>query len=298
MRGFFHLISQFSPWEAFLLLPMWLYEKTLGKRRQGVFELKRLYRDLSANPDRYAIARKGGSNIITIVSDLDIGDARVIVRRFSSDIPVFRQVLLKKQYKNLTDHIFKNKEEGSMQYIIDAGANTGCTTLFFKRIFPRAHIVSIEPEKSNYEIMLKNIALNNLEDIIPMKSALWNSDKLLEIDKTFRDKREWAFRVQPTERFSKDRERVSGVTIQELIKQCEMPRIDILKIDIEGGEQFVFADERDVDLFLPQVRYLAIEIHNEFGVRKKIMAMLEKHGFSYFRSGELTIGTNLKFSSK
>ena len=136
MRTFLHLISQFSPGEALLLLPMWLYEKTLGKRRQGVYEFKHLYRQLGAHPERYAIARRGASNVITITRDPDIGDASVMVRRFSSDIPVFRQVLIAKQYKGLTDHIEKHKDVKTIAHIVDAGANTGYTTLFFKKIFP------------------------------------------------------------------------------------------------------------------------------------------------------------------
>ncbi len=82
--------------------------------------------------------------------DPDIQGTRVIIRRFTSDIPVFRQVFLKKQYKSQADSMVRNKEENLIQYIVDAGANIGCTTLFLKRIFPHAHIVSIEPEGGNY----------------------------------------------------------------------------------------------------------------------------------------------------
>ncbi len=271
---------------------MWLYEKTLGKRREGVYELKRLYKDLRARS--WGISRAGKTNRITIANDPDIGDAEGLVRRFSSDLAVFRQVLLKKQYKPLTDYVQECGDAHAIRAIVDAGANTGYTTLFLNRKFPHARIVSIEPDPESFMMLLDTIARNKLERIKPIQSGLWSTNEPLAIDKTFRDKRSWSFRVQPSNEASS----IPGVTMRTLMDTFTMPSIDILKIDIEGGEVAVFAEDSAVAAFLPRVRYLAIEIHDEFRIRPAIMTHLKRHGFSHMERGELTIARNLTFAPR
>ena len=41
--------------------------------------------------------------------------------------------------------------------IIDAGANIGLASIWFASKFPEARILAIEPEKSNYELLVRNV---------------------------------------------------------------------------------------------------------------------------------------------
>ena len=68
---------------------------------------------------------------------------------------------------------------------------------------------------------------------------------------------------------------------------------DILKIDIEGAERFIFDDRASQD-FLDKTRVLVIEIHDEFNIRSSIYKELRKRGFSIVEQGELTLGVNTK----
>jgi hypothetical protein len=40
--------------------------------------------------------------------------------------------------------------------IVDAGANIGLTSVYFANRWPKARIIAIEPEPSNYALLLKN----------------------------------------------------------------------------------------------------------------------------------------------
>ena len=67
-------------------------------------------------------------------------------------------------------------------------------------------------------------------------------------------------------------------------------KVDLLKIDIEGGEAEVFKSSELTDAWLPRVKAMAIEIHDEFECRETIMKQLKKHDFQVVDSAEgLTI---------
>lgn len=68
--------------------------------------------------------------------------------------------------------------------------------------------------------------------------------------------------------------------------------IDILKIDIEGSEKQLFNDQRTAALFLVKTKYIAIEIHDEVCDRNVINDCLSQNNFSFFTSGQVTIGVN------
>ncbi len=55
----------------------------------------------------------------------------------------------------------------------DAGAHAGATTHFLSQaVGPRGKVFAFEPDDSNYEYLLKNIALHRLSNVIPVRSAL------------------------------------------------------------------------------------------------------------------------------
>lgn len=73
-----------------------------------------------------------------------------------------------------------------------------------------------------------------------------------------------------------------------------MAKIDLLKIDIEGAERYLFETNTLADQILDNTRVLVIEIHDEFDVRKTIEEHLTRHGFTYFNHGDITIATRIK----
>jgi FkbM family methyltransferase len=143
----------------------------------------------------------------------------------------------------------------SPKTIIDGGANIGASALYFANRYPEAKIYAIEPESSNFEMLRRNCA--GLDNIIPIQAALWHERTELNLVDTLSEK--WAFAVVP----GNDPQRmVIALTMDDLLDQYGITRVDILKLDVEGAEIELFSSgDRQ---WLKVVDIIAIELHDRF----------------------------------
>lgn len=204
----------------------------------------------------------------------------------SSDVGILFQVLGKKDYSPVVEiGRSQNLTSGAALRIIDAGANVGFATLFFKAMFPKSEIVSLEIDSENFEKMKRNLSLNNLNGIDLRKNALWFENANLVVKRDFRDQTECSYYVEKTDGPGE----IEGHDVFHYMAARNWDAVDILKIDIEGGERYIFDDAQKADAVLSKIKILAIEIHDEFNIRDTIYGHLKRNGFKYFNSGDLTI---------
>ena len=206
----------------------------------------------------------------------------------SSDIMVITQVFAGKEYDPVVKEIVKWKQQNNIQFIIDAGANAGYTTCYLKAFFPAATVVAIEPNAENATQARKNFLQNNFSDLTLIEGGLWPRDSWLELKSDFRDGKDWSFYVVE----SNVQTKLKGYSFDSVLKQFDSSIIDLLKIDIEGGEKELFSHPVMMDDVLQRTKFLAIEIHDETGIRNTIYEALKRNGFDWFNQGELTIATN------
>lgn len=199
----------------------------------------------------------------------------IFLRNYTSDILTFHDVILNQQYDIL--YGFEPK------VIIDCGANIGLATVYFKNRFPDAKIISIEPEQTNFDLLLKNTREYN--DIYCLKCGLWNKPSNLLINDS--GSGNWGFMVE--ESVNDGLGLVSAVTINEIMKKFNIDCIDILKIDIEGSEKEVF--ESNFDEWLPKTKLLFIELHDKKrkGASKSFFKALVNYNFSMTNKGDMNI---------
>lgn len=196
------------------------------------------------------------------------------VRLGTTDLRVLEQVFARQEYslpKSVHPHT-----------IIDAGANIGCTTIFFANRYPDARIIAIEPDPSNFEMLERNCA--GLPNVVPVAAAVWPRPTTL----TFVTQNCGKWAVSMKERVD-DGAPVRGITIPQLIEEFELDRIDVLKMDIEGGEKEVFSAS---DLsWLDKVGMLAIELHDVLkpGCARAFYSALGDRPFKQRQSGELLL---------
>jgi FkbM family methyltransferase len=208
------------------------------------------------------------------------------VRRKSTDIIIFKEILYKQEYRYLTE--LRQKLNLRVNYIIDAGANIGTATVYMKSVFPEACIVSIEPEADNFRMLEKNIRANGFEGVTPFKGGLWNKETWLEVKSGFRDKeRELSFYVTEVDESEKTDNSILGITVDGIKAKWSFPRIDILKIDIEGAERYLFSNLADCRRILADVKILAIEVHEEVVDKWALVAYLEELGYKQITFGEI-----------
>ena len=137
------------------------------------------------------------------------------------------------QYKCVT-------EKGSIQadkgdYVIDGGGCWGDTALYFSHMVgQQGRVFSFEFIPSNLEIMQNNFNINPaLKDrITVLDHALWNESDLpiYYIDNGPGSK------VSLSPQVNDEWEQTSTLTIDDLVQRKNLPRVDFIKMDIEGAE--------------------------------------------------------------
>ena len=204
-----------------------------------------------------------------------------------SDAMVLEQVMVNEEYKAVTDFYKDNFPGESKLRIIDAGANVGYSSVFFLNEFPAATIACVEPDSKNVGMLQKNLApyINSGQAKIFQNGLMSHDNKNIVTTKDFRDGKDWSVTVEESQTESD----LKSITVEGIRNQMGWDEIDVLKIDIEGAERFVFDDSANLD-YLQKVKTLAIEIHDEFDIRDTIYKQMKKYDFVIFNFAQTTFG--------
>jgi len=157
--------------------------------------------------------------------------------------------------------------------IIDCGANIGLSTIYFKQICPTAEIIAFEPDKTNYELFVKNIDSFKLEKVTAKKEAVWIQNTEL----TFSQDGNMGSKID-LEKSNSKITMVKAVRLSDLLDK----KIFFLKMDIEGAEYAVL---KDISTKLNNVQTLFVEYHGKFSQSNElteIFNIIQKAGFNYY----------------
>lgn len=230
---------------------------------------------------RYNRAIEGCSSFLCVIDEIfrrerlrmiTINKINIYVRTNTSDLNVAINSLFQKEYESIRCSNPSN--------IIDAGANIGTSAIFFANKYPDARIFALEPEESNFEILIKNTS--QYKNIIPIKAAIWGVAAKRVIQYRFTG--HWGYTVSDTHNKTKSTgQEVDCTTIGSLMEKYNIEKIDLLKMDIEGGEKDVLENSSD---WIGSVRIITIELHDRicmgcdraFYLSTKDFKIFEKHG--------------------
>ncbi|PWA04049.1 FkbM family methyltransferase [Flavobacterium psychrotolerans] len=215
-------------------------------------------------------------------------------RRPSSDLDVFGQIFKHEEYLPVVKVFKVNFPDQKPLNFFDAGGNIGLTSLYFSRFFDDATFICIEPDESNFRTLSYNLETNSVSNVNKIKAGVWSKNTHLKLINDFRGQNDWTYRVEETN----EETGLQAFSIPYLLEKFQWNTIDILKIDIEGSEKEIFMNPNSDISFLTFTKCIAIEIHDEFNCRQAIYEVLEKYGFTFFNSGELTIGINQNLIQK
>jgi FkbM family methyltransferase len=190
-------------------------------------------------------------------------------------------VIMSNEYAPVIE-LMKEQHKGAPKLIIDAGANIGLSTIFFKSYFPNARVICIEPDPENITLLQNNLDENKFFDCDVIRSGLWYKDCRLALSHDFRDGLPWSITVVEQE----DGE-IRGLGIASLLESCKGERIGLLKIDIEGSEFELFKRMESMLPLLKQSDCIVAEIHEEFGSASDIQIILENNSFFCTMNGHI-----------
>lgn len=142
-------------------------------------------------------------------------------------------------------------------FIIDAGGYIGTAAVAMARAFPNATIVTLEPSITNFNVLSKNVA--PFKNIVAMNKALGPTETTMML----RDRGTggWGFTLVERPSDSADAaplHTIEVTTIPALTKTFAAPGIDLLKLDIEGGE-YALLKERPA--WIDSTRVIFAELH-------------------------------------
>lgn len=185
-------------------------------------------------------------------------------------------------------HSYYFETENPEPVILDIGAHIGLATLYFKKLYPNAHITAVEPHPTSFALLKKNCDENMLTHVTLYQAALVdNSDKhphlTLHTDQTGK----WLSTTGVVPQAWNGEQLTTELSVPTLtLESLITGPIDVLKMDIEGAEQKVLMAAQKG---LHQVQELFVEFHPHADQDLAALSrFLEETGFdlSYTQDGK------------
>ncbi len=216
-----------------------------------------------------------------------IGD--VWLRARQRDDRIFQQVWVKREYDIAAAAprhwaaLWRAYENTERPVILDAGAHVGLSVLWWKRLFPRALIVAVEPSSANMDMLRRNLA--GKDGVQFIQAALGaQGGAPLRLDQ--------AGSADSSTRTSPDGsgEEVRTIGVDDIMQLADTTELLLAKIDIEGAEERLFAEDR---AWMDRTRAIAIETHDWLwpgrATSRNLWAAVGERRFDAIAAGENTL---------
>jgi FkbM family methyltransferase len=169
------------------------------------------------------------------------------LRKQSTDLMALTHVWLIEEYKK------ENFEIKPNDVVIDVGAHIGLFTIYASQFCTNGKIYSFEPFVNNYELLLENIKLNNLDNVKSFNQAISNSNESIKL---FLNDDESGHSM-----FSQSSKSiiVDSISLQKFFDENQIKHCNFLKLDCEGAEYEII---KNLPLeYFQKIDKLVIEYH-------------------------------------
>jgi FkbM family methyltransferase len=173
---------------------------------------------------------------------------------------------------------------------IDVGANDGLYTLFAsRRVGPTGKTIALEPSSREFARLERNLRLNLTANVITLRMAATDHEgtavlRLAEFGhEGLNTMGHFAYSVE-----QEAIEEVRLITLDSMVKTHKLSRVDVMKIDVEGGELNVLKGAQSVlanhkPLILLEILEAALK-HQGAG-RESVLELLKSFGYRFLIFG-------------
>jgi FkbM family methyltransferase len=173
------------------------------------------------------------------------------------------------------DEAYRLPFDVTPKLVVDLGANIGLTSLWLAHRYGCTTIVAVEPQPENARLARLNLARNNIEATV-VEAAVGTSDCTVYFkEEADSNLGHVATSGRPVRQVSMD------TVLGNLPPGAE---VDLIKMDIEGGEGPLLEDNLD---WLRRVRSIIAETHRDVIDHPAMVRTLESHGFRYIPAHSL-----------
>ncbi|MEZ4883220.1 MAG: FkbM family methyltransferase [Chitinophagales bacterium] len=175
-------------------------------------------------------------------------------------------------------------EEGN--YVIDVGANIGAVSLPFAKIVGKeGKVISLEPHPVTHQKLLNNLSLNDFPQLIPLQKGLGDTTTTFTIS-TIDAHNPGRNRILPENQNDEyeilENHEIEVDTLDKVVADLNLQRVDLIKIDVEGFEMKVLEGGKFVLEELSPHLFIELDdshLQAQGSSAKELVAFLE--GFKY-----------------
>jgi FkbM family methyltransferase len=250
----------------------------LGKKRRDRLYVKRgIHFNDSFGPSFYFM-----SFLYKVIKFLRLGNPvslKISVPKYNYKVlcPIKKEEIINMTIRE--DDIIEHFTPKQGDIVIDIGANIGRYTIISsKRVGTKGKVVAIEAHPGNFEILNRNIKLNQLTNIIPLNYAAYSKETKIKL---YVPDEESGYTIYHTlmERTGKKFVEVNANTLDYLLQLNEIRQEEVnwIKIDVEGAEFEVLKGATNV-LSKSKDIALLIEVHGQNNYRP-LVEFLSSYNF-------------------
>jgi FkbM family methyltransferase len=218
---------------------------------------------------------------------------------------------LKKSLALAVEELVLTRNQNSSEEIVcfDIGANRGQTIKLIRELFPNSKIYAFEPHPEIYtrlnsiykfatNIKCFNLAIGELSGKFPFWVSPLDETSSLHLpnsESSMNKRKALILGIEPKDMYQKID--VEVITLDEFVLENKIEKIDILKIDVEGGEFQVLLGGSNV-FKQNKVSIVQYEIHDDDlrpSQEKQIVNFLKEFGFTEYSTIKHAFGN---FSDK
>ena len=196
-----------------------------------------------------------------------------LLHRYNPDNLFYSDILI----NNLK--FFQKRNKIDIQSIVDLGANIGTMSINLAKEFQNVKIVCVEGSKNNFEILKKNLKIQNfnceniyIENRIigPKNRTVFFSSGLGEKSQIISEEIK-NFKSLSTSQKIEVSENI--IELEEIIKRYDIKSLDFLKVDIEGAEIYLFDSIINIKpkLIVMEYNYQKMDLNIQINFYKKLL---------------------------
>jgi FkbM family methyltransferase len=177
--------------------------------------------------------------------ELRTGETLLLRPPPSTDLPTAYEIFVAGAYRPP-----KNLPDPEPELVVDLGANVGFSVVLFAERFPRARILAFEPHPQHLAQLYQHVLLNDLSERVEIVGAAASDAS----GHAFITEEENESRVVSVPGKSR-----VPIRVRDLFGELAGQKVDLLKMDIEGGEFELLRDRRFSEL---RPHTIVLEWHN------------------------------------
>jgi FkbM family methyltransferase len=172
------------------------------------------------------------------------------------------------------DEAYRLPFEDPSGTLLDLGANIGMTSVWLAKRYSIERVIAVEPDCNNATLARRNLELNAIKSEV-LDAAIGPHEGTARFE---------CSQVSNLGRLSEKGVPVAMITVDTILEKSACPRLGLVKIDIEGGEQQLFDGPLD---WLDRINAIIIEFHPPLVDYSRIIKAIESHDFTYIRSNSV-----------